>query len=234
MGSLPLKEQGMCLADYFKTPGQAGTGSPRQPDPPPNFGFSVARVLHDGADVFMHSVHEAADGSDVWVTMSLVRRDAAGLMTVKRQVSARFTPNGAHNAASTAAGSDSRLEDEASLNKAQVRAYIDLVIEGGGSEHRDAFIDRGRFVSHSADTLCRADGYDAFAARRRPRPGLSYHGVDDVVGEGVYVAVFSCFDMDGATYRACDLLRLEDGRIVEHWDVVEEVAPHSVAHNDDA
>ncbi|WP_297731426.1 hypothetical protein [uncultured Maricaulis sp.] len=182
----------------------------------------------------MHSVHETADGGDVWVTMSLVRRDAAGLMSVRRQVSARFSPSGTYSAASAAAEPDPRLEDEASLNKAQVRAFIKMVVQGGGTQHRDAFIDRGRFVSHSAGSSCRAEGYDALVARRSPRPNLTYHGVDDVVGEGAYVAVFSCFDMDGATYRACDLLRLEAGRIVEHWDVVEEVAPHSVAHNDDA
>ncbi|WP_150099778.1 ester cyclase [Maricaulis maris] len=183
--------------------------------------------------MFMHSVHEPVAGGEVWVTMSLVRRSSAGLMTVKRQVSARFSPDGDYCAVSGAAERDPSLKDEASLNKAQVSAFIQMVVREGGAEHRDAFIDRGRFVSHTPGSCCRPEGLDALVARRRPRPGLVYHGVDDIVGEGAYVAVFSCFDLDGESFRACDLMRLEAGRIVEHWDVVEAVAAHSVAHNDE-
>ena len=201
--------------------------------PPPNFGFNVARVLQDGGDMFMHVVHEPEAGGEVWVTMSMVRRDKAGLLAVKRQVSARFEPDGAYCAVSTSGEPDRMLADEGRLNKAQVNAFIQMVVREGGSEHTDAFIDRGRFVSHTPGSCCRPQGYDVLLARRRPRPGLTYHGVDEIVGEGQHVAVFSCFEMDGVTYRACDLFRLADGRIVEHWDVVEEVAPHLVAHNDE-
>lgn len=183
--------------------------------------------------MFMHSVHEPEKGGEVWVTMSLIRRTASGLMNVQRQVSSRFSPDGDYCAVSTAAEPDRNLKDEAALNKAQVKAFIQLVVREGSSEHSDAFIDRGRFVTHTPGTCCRPEGLDALVARRRPRPGLVYHGVDDIVGEGAYVAIFSCFDLDGETYRAGDLLRLEGGRIVEHWDVVEAVAPHSVAHNDE-
>ncbi|WP_143743085.1 MULTISPECIES: nuclear transport factor 2 family protein [Maricaulis] len=221
------------MADYLKTPGRSKPDATRPSTPPPNFALNVARVLQDGADMFIHSVHEVEADGDVWVTMSMVRRDRTGPMTVKRQVSARFTASDGYCAVSSAADPDPNLENEGALNKAQVSAFIRMVVRDGGVEHRDAFIDRGRFVSHSPGACCRPEGYDALVDRRRPRPGLTYHGVDEMVGEGPYVAVFSCFDMDGATYRACDLLRLEDGRIVEHWDVIEEVASHSVAHNDE-
>ena len=221
------------MADYSKQSGRPKSVSTNPSTPPPNFGLNVARVLQDGSDMFIHSVHAVEPDGDIWVTMSMVRRRKAGSMTVKRQVSARFTASDGYCAVSTTADLDPGLENEGALNKAQVRAFIRMVVRDRGVEHRDAFIDRGRFVSHSPGECCRPQGYDDLVARRRPRPGLVYHGIDEMVGEGPYVAVFSCYDRDGTTFRACDLLRLDGGRIVEHWDVVEAVAPHSVAHNDE-
>jgi len=208
-------------------------GGSRPLEPPPNFGLNVARILQDGPDMFIHSVHEAEGEGGYWVTMSMVRRASGGAMSVKRQVSARFASLEGYCVSLPDPDPLSDFKTLAELNKAQVRAFIQVVVRDGGTEHRDEFVDRERFVTHTPERCCRPECYEALVARRQPRSGLTYHGVDDLVGEGPHVALFSCFDMDGATYRACDLFRLEDGRIVEHWDVVEEVDAHSVAHNDE-
>lgn len=199
---------------------------------PPNFGFSVTRVLQDGADTFVKAVHEPEGAVEAWLTMSLVRTDDSGLMSVRRQISVspvtrdRLMSSMAAYAVPT--GAASRTE----TSRAQVRGFIDAVMSGAGRASFEPFIDHVAFDLHRAGPS--GERLDQLIARRGPRDGVRYHGIDDLVAEGDFVAVFSCFDDGGQNFRACDLFRLVEGMIVEHWDAIQPVAAHTVAHNDES
>ncbi|WP_203293799.1 nuclear transport factor 2 family protein [Maricaulis parjimensis] len=184
--------------------------------------------------MFIKAVNESDGGGASWLTMSLIRADERGMMSVRRQISARYVQQDCLCSSLAACALPNGSPEETPANKERVREFIDAVTNSDGLDRLDDFIDRSVFVSHTPGGCIDPDRLDDYASRRSPRSGLRYHGVDDLVGEGSFVAVFSAYDLDGQHARTCDLFRLAEGKIVEHWDVVEPVAAHTVAHNDEA
>lgn len=200
---------------------------------PPNFGFSVTRVLQDGDNTFVKAVHEP-DGARPWVTMSLIGGGKNGLMAVKRQVSVQSVSENGMVASMAGYAVPNGPAEITESSRKQVRRFIGMLAKGQISEAVRAHVDPLQFKLHLLSGSEGQDALEDFLERRRPRDGVRFHGLDDFVSEGNFVAMFSCFDIAGQHYRACDLFRLHNGRIVELWDAVEPVAPHSVAHNDQA
>ena len=200
---------------------------------PPNFEFQVARVLRDGPCTFFQSINEPPDSATGWWSMSLIREAEDGRVSVLRQVSAQYHQAEFPCAEMAGIGYPTGDAADTRRNKVVVRRFTRAVMDEAGAEVIDKYVDRDVFVSHAPERCASPAVYDEIIERRRPRAGKVYHGVDNLVGEGDFVAIFSCFDEGGQFYRACDLFRLNAGRIVEHWDVVQEVAPYSVADNDD-
>jgi len=204
------------------------------PGRPPNFGFSVTRVLQDGDDTFVKAVHEPEGDEAAWLTMSLIRRGENGLMSVRRQISVSDVPESLLVSAMAAYAVPNGDADRTDTSRHQVRGFIEALADGQTGDTLDAFIDRVAFALYRSTPSGNRERLEELVERRRPRDGVRYHGIDDLVAEGEFAAVFSCFDADGAHFRACDLFRLENGKIVEHWDAIQPVARHTVAHNDEA
>ncbi|MHA6288881.1 nuclear transport factor 2 family protein [Maricaulis sp. CAU 1757] len=203
------------------------------PAPPPNFEFDVVRVLTDGSATFIHAIHEPESEGDVWLTMSLVRVGKGGRMRVRRQVTSRFRTGDCLCLALAAAKHPMGDPADSEANREVIRNFAREVGVEGRLDLTDKYVDLDVFVSHTPGSCCRPERLDDLIARRRPREGLVYHGIEDLVAQGNFVALFTCFDENGQTFRACDLFRMYGGRVVEHWDVVEQVESHTVAHNDD-
>lgn len=201
---------------------------------PPNFGFSVTRVLQDGTDTFVKAVHEPEGNEPAWLTTSLIRRGANGLMSVHRQISVRDVPESVLVSAMAAYAVANGDAGNTETSRKQVRGFIEAMAGGRTTGNLDDFVDRTAFARYRSMSGGERERLDELIERRQPRDGVRYHGIDDLVAEGDFAAVFSCFDTGGEHFRACDLFRLEAGKIVEHWDAVEAVAPHTVAHNDEA
>ena len=61
---------------------------------------------------------------------------------------------------------------------------------------------------------------------------IGYAGMHLVLGEGSFVLVASEGTLGGAPVTYYDLFRVEDGKIAEHWDVIENLADASTWQND--
>lgn len=185
--------------------------------------------------MFVMAFHEPEDRTLApWLAMSLIRTDANGLVSVRQQVSAPYRHRDCLCASLATRLLPNGPAGETESNRAIVSAFIDAAMADDFAKRIDSFVDHAQFLSHTPESCSRPGRLAELVERRRPRPGLRYHGIDDMVAEGRYVAVFSCFDTDGTHYRVCDLFRLAGDRIAEHWDVIETVAAHTVAHNDQA
>jgi predicted SnoaL-like aldol condensation-catalyzing enzyme len=54
---------------------------------------------------------------------------------------------------------------------------------------------------------------------------MRYIELHKVVGAGNFVAVLAESELNGKRHAVIDLFRVEEGTIVEHWDVIEEITP---------
>jgi predicted SnoaL-like aldol condensation-catalyzing enzyme len=54
---------------------------------------------------------------------------------------------------------------------------------------------------------------------------VHYEFVLNVIGQGNFVASLSRLWIDDRDHAGFNLFRLKGGKIVEHWDCIEEIAP---------
>jgi predicted SnoaL-like aldol condensation-catalyzing enzyme len=80
-----------------------------------------------------------------------------------------------------------------------------------------------RYIQHSAHI---APGRDGLFDLIRTLPGTLRYENQVILAEGDYVIAHGRFSGIGrpAAWIAADILRIEDGKLVEHWDVLQDEA----------
>lgn len=121
--------------------------------------------------------------------------------------------------------------DKTETNKSVMREYFNDVVLGGQAD-KVAQYRSGDFHQHNCDG---EDGKSGFQATRGPfaKPGFvfKYTKVHRVLGQGNFVLVMSEGLFDAQSTAFYDLYRLENGKQVEHWDVLEAIPPSNLWKN---
>jgi predicted SnoaL-like aldol condensation-catalyzing enzyme len=107
-------------------------------------------------------------------------------------------------------------------NKALVLEAFDLLFNKrnyAAAEHNWS----ERYIQHSAHI---APGRDGLFNLVRTLPGTLRYENQLIVAEGDYVIAHGRFSGNGrpAAWIAADIVRMEDGRLAEHWDVLQDEA----------
>ena len=114
--------------------------------------------------------------------------------------------------------------DKTEANKAIVRSLIEDVLRVGGDPTKiDDYISAATYIQHNKDV---ADGLEHFKplalAENKP---LVYTDLHLLVGCGNFVATLCRAEWEGSPLAQVDIFRLENGKVVEHWDNSEPVPP---------
>lgn len=115
--------------------------------------------------------------------------------------------------------------DKTAANKALAQQFVEDVLIQRHADNLGAYFDGDKLVQHDPQI---GDGANAYLA------GLSQNGheykyanVEKVLGQGNFVLVVSQGTDNGIPVAYYDLYRIEDGKIAEHWDVIETIPPKS-------
>lgn len=122
--------------------------------------------------------------------------------------------------AAAPAGSDSQLES----NKATAVAFYNAAINEKNYEAAAAYLGP-QYIQHNPTAADGAEGLKGFVEFLKNRFPNQRGEIKRVIAEGdlVVLHVHSTRD-DGTPGRAIvDIFRLEDGKVVEHWDVIQDV-----------
>ena len=115
-------------------------------------------------------------------------------------------------------------------NKEIVKEFIDKVFNAWDLTECDRFI-REDYRQHSPEAKNGREGFKEFAKgffSMKPHMHV-YKMAED--GDLVFVFFKCTFGEGHATMKVCDIYRLEDGMLAEHWDVLQPIDPEEPGAN---
>ncbi|WGL60274.1 hypothetical protein QEJ31_01470 [Pigmentibacter sp. JX0631] len=99
-------------------------------------------------------------------------------------------------------------------NKKIILEYIQTVLINQKISSIKKWIDPKNYIQHSAIIE------NEFSISKK---NIKYNDIDNILGEGNFVLAISQGDMACEEYTFYDLFRLDKGKIVEHWDVIQKM-----------
>ena len=121
--------------------------------------------------------------------------------------------------------------DKTAENKALVVKFVETVLQGGDASNITDFISTEGYAQHNPQIADNLDGLGtALKALADQGIEMKYTRTPLVVAQGNFVFTGSEGTFGGKPTAFFDLFRVENGKIVEHWDVISEI-PAKMAHN---
>ncbi len=121
--------------------------------------------------------------------------------------------------------------DKTQANKTLVKNFVDDVLFGKAPQKITDYISTTEYHQHNVGIKDGLDGLnEAIGQLIAANNMFKYNKVHKVLGEGNFVLTVSEGEWSGKPQAFYDLFRVQDGKIVEHWDVVQEI-PAEMAHN---
>ena len=197
----------------------------------PKRDIQIVRGLEDGQYVFIHAYQNINDGEAEWVTTDFFDTDENDKIIEHWDVIAKFSPSTPSGHTSVDGPTEIKDLDKTEENKELVRKLIvDGLMRGGNPENLPNYISQEQYIQHNAEV---ADGLDHFyQLANMPNRPLNYEEIVLMVGQGNFVATLCKANWnDGKLnqdYAQVDIFRIENGKVVEHWDNVEPVPENDV------
>lgn len=185
----------------------------------PSRDIQVVRALEDGNFVFVHVYQDINNGEARWVTTDLFDTDSDDKIVEHWDVIAPYLGESVSGRSQVDGPTDLTDLDKTEENKTLVESFIDDVLVNRRIETIADYVGSD-YIQHNPDV---ADGLAEFVSFiEGPGGDMIYRNVFKVIGQGNFVMVYShvFFRKELAVF---DLFRVEDGKIVEHWDNMEEI-----------
>lgn len=190
---------------------------------------NIVRAFEDGDFVFAHTEYDFSRRN---IGFEVFRFEDGRAVEHWDNIQARKGPNGSSH--SMVDGPTEAIDcDLTESNRALVKAFVETVLIDGQLDRLTDYIDEDAYTEHNPQ---RIDGLSAFKeALEVSDQGdryIDYQRVHRVLVEGNFVLSVSEGSHGGIHSAFYDLFRVADGKLVEHWDTIEEVAAKSEWKND--
>jgi predicted SnoaL-like aldol condensation-catalyzing enzyme len=190
--------------------------------------IEIVRAFEDGQYVFLHVLQDLNHGEFQYVTADIFDTDDDGKLIEHWDIIAEVQPVTASgrtqlDGPTVASGAEDLAKTEE--NKQLVARFIDEVLIPADYSDLSQFMAVD-LAQHNPDM---ADGVDAFRTSATDA-SLRYIELHNVIGSGNFVASLAEAETRAAGSPATrqaviDLFRIENDKIVEHWDVMETITP---------
>lgn len=115
--------------------------------------------------------------------------------------------------------------DKTDANKTLVKNFVDDILVNGRMEKLASYFDGDNYIQHNPMIGDQLSGLGkALEAWAKQGITMKYDTIHKVLGEGNFVLVVSEGQLAGKHTSFYDLFRVENGKIAEHWDVIETIA----------
>ncbi len=190
------------------------------------------RLLNDGEFIIMHNTYNNAEafGAKEVVTFDVWRMQDGQVAEhwdaispiIKETASGRSQYDGPTTVEDI---------DKTQENKQLISNFMEDVFFGKAPEKISEYISTEQYDQHNTMVKDGLDGLnEALAYLVSQNNMFDYHKVHRILGEGNFVLTQSEGRWNGKAQAFYDLFRIKEGKIVEHWDIIQEI-PSNMAHN---
>jgi len=189
---------------------------------------TFVRVFEDGDFAFAHNEY---DFSSLRVAFEVFRFEDGQAVEHWDNIQSKQGPNPSGRGMLDGATAITDL-DKTEDNRALVRAFAEKILVGRQLDLLETYVDDGVIQHNPEITDGAAALRAALAATDGTEPRLRYTQIHRVLAEGNFVLCMCEGYKAGAHTSFYDLFRVADGKIAEHWDTIETIAPRSEWKND--
>lgn len=190
------------------------------------------RSFEDGDKVFLQTIYNFA-GAGEQVAFDIFRFDEDGKIAEHwDNLAALAEPNPSGHTQTDGATNVTDL-DKTAENKQLVQSFVEDVLMGKNPDALTSYFNGNAYIQHNTGI---ADGLDglgaALAAYAEQGIDMIYNEIHLLLGQGNFVLAASEGTLGGVPVTYYDLFRVENGKIAEHWDVIENLADESTWQNE--
>jgi predicted SnoaL-like aldol condensation-catalyzing enzyme len=189
---------------------------------PPQSSAKVVRAFQDGPYVFAHSEGDVFGRK---IFFDIFRFEDGLIVEHWDNISDQASPNvSGHTQIDGPLQATDRHETE--KNKALLRDFYEKIFLEGKVGSMPQFFDGDKLIRHDSRG---GDGLSELAAlmHEQAHKGIvmQVSKIEMILGEGNFVLVAASGSIAGEPVAYYDLFRVQDSKIAEHWNVIEEVPP---------
>ncbi|NKB52888.1 MAG: hypothetical protein GKR97_11800 [Rhizobiaceae bacterium] len=185
---------------------------------------NIVRAFEDGDFVFAHTEY---DFSTRRIGFEVFRFEDGRAVEHWDNIQPRLGPNSSGHSMVDGETASKEL-DRTESNRSYVRQFVEAVLIDGQPERLMEFIDGNSYVEHNprlSDDL--GELQTALQQVSDNERQVDYQTIHRILAEGNFVLCVCEGHFEGVHSAFYDLFRLENGKIVEHWDTREKIAPRS-------
>lgn len=190
---------------------------------------NIVRAFEDGDFVFAHTEYDFASRK---IGFEVFRFENGQAVEHWDNIQQRHGPNPAGHTMVDGPIEAVDLELTES-NRALVRSFVEVVLVDGQLDRIIDFIDEYTYIEHNPRL---GDGVSnlrtALDLKDENGRRIDYRRVHRILAEGSFVLCVSEGYFHGNPTAFYDLFRVANGKVVEHWDTTEKIAPSSEWKND--
>ena len=190
------------------------------------------RAFEDGDKVFLQTIYNfAGDGEQV--AFDIFRFDENGKIAEhwdNLAALAKPNPSGHTQTDGTMEVTDLDKTEE---NRKLVKNFLYDVMQGNNLDKTPDYFDGDKYIQHNTGIADGVSGLnDALGALAEQGISMVYDEVHMVLAQGNFVLAVSEGTFGGEPTSYYDLWRVDNGKIAEHWDVMETIADQSTWQNE--
>jgi len=192
------------------------------------------RMFQDGNYVFMHNIWRNAKpfGAEEMVSFDIIRLDDNGKVAEHWDALAPLVKETASGRSQTDGPTTPTDLDKTEANKALAKAMVEDILMGKNPNKIGDYISSEQYHQHNPDIKDGLSGIiEAVEYLTSQHNMFKYTKIHKVLGEGNFVLTISEGEWSGKKHVFYDLLRFEDGKAVEHWDVIQAIPSEGLANN---
>lgn len=201
--------------------GLAGFGKLLQSLPPNSAKVNTVRVFQDGEYVFSHTDYNFFGPK---IGFDIFRFEDGKI--VEHWDNLQEKPTHANPSGHSMTGGPTEIKDldKTKENKKLVQSFVENILVNGKMGKLAGYFNGDNYIQHNPQIPDQLSGLGA-ALNEMAKQGITmkYDKIHKVLGEGNFVLVVSEGHLGGKHSSFYDLFRVENGKVAEHWDTIEEI-----------